>query len=66
MDKNIIKKIRHIALLTQTEFARELGVFFTTIQKWEQGQRNPSFKHQRRILEFCKNHKIDIAKIKKE
>lgn len=66
MDKNIIKKVRHTALLTQTEFARELGVFLTTIQKWEQGQRNPSFKHQRKILEFCKKHEIDIEKIKKD
>ena len=61
-----IREVRISLNLTQTEFARELGVFLTTIQKWEQGQRNPSFKHQRKILEFCKNHEIDIEKIKEE
>ena len=38
----------------------------STVQKWEWGLINPSFKHQRKILEFCKNHEIDIAKIKEE
>lgn len=66
MDKKIIKKVREDLLFTQSEFARELNVSLSTVQKWEWGLINPSFKHQRKILEFCKNHEIDIAKIKEE
>lgn len=66
MDKKIIKQIRETMLLTQKEFSEEIKVSLSTIQKWEWGLINPSFKHQRKILEFCKKHEIDIGRIKEE
>lgn len=66
MDKKIIKQIRETMLLTQKEFSEEIKVSLSTIQKWEWGLTIPSFKHQRKILEFCKKHEIDIEKIRKE
>ena len=66
MDKKIIKKVREDLLFTQSEFARELNVSLSTVQKWEWGLINPNFKHQRKILEFCKKHEVDIEKIKEE
>ena len=66
MDKKIIKQIRETMLLTQKEFSEEIKVSLSTIQEWEWGLTIPSFKHQRKILEFCKKHEIDIGRIKEE
>jgi DNA-binding transcriptional regulator YiaG len=55
-----IKNIREKVLLTQSEFAKELNVAFSTIQSWEQGKATPSFRMKRRIIEFCKNNDIEI------
>ena len=56
-----IKKIRETAMLTQPEFAEELGVSFRTIQSWEQGKCKPSLRHRRIIVAFCNTHKIDLG-----
>ena len=66
MDKEFIKKIRTEKLLTQKEFAQRVGVSLFAVRMWEQGKRNPSLRHQRKILDFCKKHEIDIEKIKEE
>lgn len=55
-----IKTIRTKLLLLQTEFADVLGVSISTIQHWEQGRKNISFKNQRKILEFCKRKGIEL------
>lgn len=54
-----IKKIRAKALLTQVEFAKEIGVSPMTIQRWENGQ-VPSWRFQRKIIEFCNKNEINI------
>ncbi len=36
-----VRDLRHRASLTQTEFARRLGVPVETIRNWEQGKRTP-------------------------
>ena len=48
------KKIRTQALLTQSEFAKEIGVSLSCVSKWERGEFKPSFAQQRKIIEFCK------------
>lgn len=55
-----IKAIRETALLTQKEFAEELGVSLSCVTKWEMEVRKPSFRQQRKILEFAKKHNIEI------
>ena len=37
----MVRDLRHRASLTQTEFARRLGVPVETIRNWEQGKRMP-------------------------
>lgn len=56
------KNIRIKAMLTQLEFANIIGVSTTTIVKWESGKCKPSFKQQRKLLDFCKNNGIEICK----
>lgn len=55
-----IKNIRQKALLTQKEFAEELCVSLSTISKWENNERNPSIKQQRKIIDFCKRKGIEL------
>ena len=63
MNKDLIKCIRQKAILTQQEFAKELNISLMTLYRWEIGKNKPSYIAQRKILEFCKNHNIDLEKI---
>lgn len=54
------KNIRLKALLTQDEFAKELGISVSAVRNWESGKFQPSLKQQRKILEFAKKHNIEI------
>ena len=38
----LIKKLRERLNLTQEEFAAELGVVFSTVNRWEKGHTKPS------------------------
>ena len=53
-----IKRIRQSTLLSQEEFARELGVSFATVNRWETGRAKPTYRTLRLIDEYCKNHNI--------
>lgn len=59
-----IKVIRQQSLLSQEAFAKELGVSFTTVNRWESGKCQPSYKAMKLINEFCKANEInyDISK----
>lgn len=56
----IIKQIRYQCLLSQKDFAAKLGVSFSTINRWEKGKTQPSFKTLRQIDEFCKKEHIEF------
>ena len=47
-----IKKIRKSLSLTQEAFAEEVGVAFSTVNRWEGGRRKPSKLALRRIEEL--------------
>lgn len=55
-----IKKIRLKKFLTQKDFAKELGVSFNTVNRWETGKAKPSIKGMKQIDEFCKKNGIDF------
>ena len=63
MDKETIKKIRAKALLTQTEFAKVLGVSPYIVCKWETGGYSISIRNQRKVLAFCQEQGIDVEKL---
>lgn len=55
-----IKRIRQSTMLSQEEFARELGVSFATVNRWETGRAKPTYRTLRLIDEYCKNHNISF------
>lgn len=55
-----IKKIRLKAFMTQEVFAKELGVSFNTVNRWETGKQKPSIKFMKRIDDYCKKNHIDF------
>lgn len=55
-----IKEIRIKSLLSQADFAQEIGVSFSTVNRWENGKAVPGFKAIKRIKEFCLANKIEF------
>lgn len=58
--REIIKIIRKQLNITQEQLARELGISFSTISRWENGHTIPSKLAKTCLLEFCKNSNADI------
>ena len=48
-----IKSIRKKCLLSQNEFANQLGVSFSTVNRWENEKTVPNYNALRKIKEFC-------------
>ena len=55
-----IKKIRWKAFLTQEDFAKEIGVSFATVNRWETGKTKPNLKTMKLIDDYCKRNDIDF------
>ena len=55
-----IKKIRRKAFLTQEEFAKQIGVSYTTVNRWETGKSKPNLKAMKLIDDYCKKNSIDF------
>ncbi len=60
-----IKIIRQKAFLTQDAFAKELGVAFSTVNRWETEKRTPGVKTMKRISQFCNEHGISFDELQK-
>lgn len=54
-----IKDVRERCLLSQDAFAKELGVAFSTVNRWENGKAVPNYIKMRRITRFCEGHGIE-------
>lgn len=55
-----IKKLRQRQLMSQYDFAKILGVSFTTVNRWETGKSKPSYKALKVIDSYCKENHIDF------
>ena len=55
----IIKSIRIQQNKTQEQFARELNVSFSTINRWENSRTVPSGLARMRLIEYCKVNCVD-------
>ena len=57
-----VKLVRTELKLSQEDLARELGVSFATINRWENGSYNPSRLAKKAFEEFCinKNLKFEV------
>lgn len=53
-----IKKLRTRCFLTQENFAKKLGVAFSTVNRWEQGKSKPNLVAMKNIKAFCEENDI--------
>lgn len=54
-----LRNIRLSCFLSQEAFAKEIGVSFATVNRWESGKTKPTYKTMKLIDDFCKQHNID-------
>lgn len=55
-----IKQIRQQRFLSQEAFAKELGVSFATVNRWESGKTKPTYKTMKLIDVYCRSNGIDF------
>lgn len=58
-----IRTIRRKAFLTQAEFANELSVAFSTVNRWENGKGIPNNSAMKKIRDFCKRRNISCLNL---
>ncbi len=56
----LIKMIRQESFMSQETFAKEIGVSFSSVNRWENGKSRPNYSALKKINDFCKKHSIDI------
>jgi DNA-binding XRE family transcriptional regulator len=56
-----IKIVRQKAFLTQTQFAEQLHVSFTTVNRWETGKAHPNLSAMKELKEFCVGQQIEYT-----
>ncbi len=59
--KELIKKIRSLADMSQEQFAKEIGTTVVSINRWENGKSLPNPMAQKQLVLFCNNHNIETA-----
>ncbi len=60
MYSEAIKNLRKKMILTQTEFAKMLGVSFGTVNRWESGKYEPTTKLKRKLQPYFEKYKIKL------
>lgn len=61
-----LKRTRQKAFLSQEEFATELKVSVSTINRWETGKVKPNLTAMKSIKSFCSVHELPYEEIEKE
>lgn len=56
-----IKRIRQRCLLTQDDFAKELHVAFSTVNRWEGGKSKPNLTAMKNVKKFCLKNNIEYS-----
>lgn len=51
--KDQIKFAREKVHMSQQEFAKEIGVAYSSLNRWELGVRKPTYALQRKFYEYC-------------
>ena len=54
-----IKRIRQRCFLTQHDFAKEVQVAFSTVNRWEGGKAKPNLNAMKNIKEFCLKNDLE-------
>ncbi|MBM6761013.1 helix-turn-helix domain-containing protein [Megamonas hypermegale] len=50
---NKLKTIRKKCLLSQVDFAKEINVSFSTVNRWENDKNIPNYQALKKIKDFC-------------
>ena len=58
----LIKEVRVQLDLSQEDFAREIGVSYATVNRWENGRFLPSKMALRQIETYC-DHMIELGRL---
>ena len=58
-----IKRARQRCFLTQADFAKEINVAFSTVNRWESGKAKPNLTAMKSIKEFCRKNDIEYAPV---
>ena len=58
--KTLIKQIRDYLNMSQKEFAEQLNVSFTAVNRWENGRSVPNKLAQTTLYELCKGHSVPV------
>lgn len=56
--KIMIKALRNKMFLTQTEFAKELGVSIASVARWESGENEPTMKVKKKLNDLFIKYKM--------
>ena len=59
--QEIIRRIRQDSLLSQQEFAKELGVSYATVSRWEGGRAKPNWTGIKLLKNFCIMHHMEYS-----
>lgn len=54
----IVRQVRSELKLSLEELAKELGVSFATINRWEKGHTHPTYETLQRFEKFCSCNEI--------
>ncbi|HEX3016763.1 MAG TPA: helix-turn-helix transcriptional regulator [Caproicibacter sp.] len=55
-----VKEIRMTVLLSQAAFAKEIGVSFSTVNRWEMSKAKPRYDALKKIKAFCEKNSISF------
>ena len=55
----LIKAIREQLGISQRELARELGIAFSTVNRWENGLFEPTAMARKILKMYCESHDIE-------
>lgn len=59
----LIKEIRKQCYLSQQDFADEIGVSFTTVNRWEKSKALPNYQTMKRLVEYCKRCNVKYEEL---
>ena len=55
-----VKYVREKLHLSQQMLAKELGIAFSTVNRWEKGVCEPNYEGQKAFHDFCEKNNVKI------
>lgn len=61
-----LKRIRQRTFLSQEDFAQEVGVSFSTVNRWESERTIPNLAAMKNIKAFCEHNNMEYSILEEE